>query len=120
MKIARFEESGKETFGFVKNGRVATREDIQYATGVPLPFTIKDFLFDGWFEEIMKKSSQLSYKEELSKYTMLAPISNPPKILCLAFNYIDHAVEQKMNPSEEPVVVKFTIDSLAPPSICKS
>ena len=53
----------------------------------------------------MKKSSQISYKEELSKYTILAPISNPPKILCLAFNYIDHAEEQKMNPSEEPVVV---------------
>jgi 2-keto-4-pentenoate hydratase/2-oxohepta-3-ene-1,7-dioic acid hydratase in catechol pathway len=105
MKIGRFEESGKETFGFVKDGRVATREEITIATGVPLPFTIKDFLFDGWFEEIMKKSSQISYKEELSKYTILAPISNPPKILCLAFNYIDHAEEQKMNPSEEPVVV---------------
>ena len=60
MKIGRFKESGKETFGFVKDGRVATKEDIQYATGVPLPFTIKDFLFDGWFEEIKKKSSQIS------------------------------------------------------------
>ena len=28
MKIGRFEESGKETFGFVKDGRVATREEI--------------------------------------------------------------------------------------------
>jgi len=105
MKIARFEESGKETFGFVKDGRVATREDIIYATGVPLPFTVKDFLFDGWFEEIMKKSSQISYNEELSKFTILAPISNPSKIICLAFNYIDHAAEQKMNPPEDPVIV---------------
>lgn len=105
MKIGRFEESGKETFGFVKDGRVATREEIQYATGVPLPFSMKDFLFDGWFEEIMKKSSQLSYNEELSKYTILAPIANPPKIMCLAFNYIDHAEEQKMNPPENPVIV---------------
>ncbi len=105
MKIGRFEESGKETFGFVKDGYVATREEIQYATGVPLPFTIKDFLFDGWYEEIMKKSSQISYKEELSKYNILAPISNPPKIMCLAFNYIDHAEEQKMNPPEDPVIV---------------
>ncbi len=105
MKIGRFEESGKETFGFVMDGHVATREEIQYATGVPLPFTIKDFLFDGWYEEIMKKSSQISYKEELSKYNILAPISNPPKIMCLAFNYIDHAEEQKMNPPEDPVIV---------------
>jgi 2-keto-4-pentenoate hydratase/2-oxohepta-3-ene-1,7-dioic acid hydratase in catechol pathway len=105
MKIGRFEESGKETFGFVKDGYVATREEIQYATGVPLPFTIKDFLFDGWYEEIMKKSSQISYKDELSKYNVLAPISNPPKIMCLAFNYMDHAEEQKMNPPEDPVIV---------------
>ncbi len=105
MKIGRFQESGKETFGIVKDGQVATREEIIYTTGVPLPFSIKDFLFDGWFEEILKKSPNLSYKEELSKYNVLAPIANPPKILCLAFNYIDHAKEQKTNPPDNPVVV---------------
>lgn len=105
MKIGRFEESGKETFGIVKDGRVATREEIIYETGVPLPFSIKDFLFDGWFEEILKKTPNLPYKEELSKYNLLAPIANPPKILCLAFNYIDHAKEQKTNPPDNPVVV---------------
>ena len=105
MKIGRFKEAEKETFGFVKDGRVATREEITYTTGVPLPLSIKDFLFDGWFEEIKKKSPKLSYNEKLSHYTLLAPISNPPKIICLAFNYIDHAEEQKMNPSEDPVIV---------------
>ena len=105
MKIGRFEESGKETFGFVKDDCVATREEITYATGIPLPYSIKDFLFDGWFEEIKKKSPQLSYNEKLSKYTILAPIANPPKIICLAFNYIDHAAEQKTKPPKEPVIV---------------
>jgi len=105
MKIGRFKESGKETFGFVKDGQVATREEIMYATSIPLPLSIKDFLFDGWYEEIKKKSPQLSYNEKLSKYTILAPISNPPKIICLAFNYTDHAEEQKTNPPEEPVIV---------------
>ena len=105
MKIGRFFESGRETFGFVKDDRVATREEITYETGVPLPFTIKDFLFDGWYEEIMKKSPKLSFNEKLSKYSILAPISNPSKIICLAFNYIDHAEEQKKKPSEDPVFV---------------
>jgi 2-keto-4-pentenoate hydratase/2-oxohepta-3-ene-1,7-dioic acid hydratase in catechol pathway len=105
MKIVRFKESRKETFGFVKDGQVATREEIMYATGIPLPLSIKDFLFDGWYEEVKKKSPQLSYNEKLSKYTILAPISNPPKIICLAFNYTDHAKEQKTNPPEEPVIV---------------
>jgi 2-keto-4-pentenoate hydratase/2-oxohepta-3-ene-1,7-dioic acid hydratase in catechol pathway len=105
MKIGRFFESGRETFGFVKDDRVATREEITYETGVPLPFTIKDFLFDGWYEEIVKKSPKLSFNEKLSKYSILAPISNPSKIICLAFNYIDHAEEQKQKPSEDPVFV---------------
>ncbi len=105
MKIGRFFESGRETFGFVKDDRVATREEITYETGVPLPFTIKDFLFDGWYEEIMKKSPKLSFNEKLSKFSILAPISNPSKIICLAFNYIDHAEEQKKKPSEDPVFV---------------
>jgi len=105
MKIGRFLESGKETFGLVKNGHVATREEITYETGVPLPYSIKDFLFDGWFEEIKKKSPTLTYNENLSKYTILAPIPNPPKIICLAFNYIDHAEEQKIQPPKDPVIV---------------
>ena len=105
MNIGRFKESRKETFGFVKDGQVATREEIMYATGIPLPFSIEDFLFDGWYEEIKKKLPQLSYNDKLSKYTILAPISNPPKIICLAFNYTDHAEEQKTNPPEEPVIV---------------
>jgi 2-keto-4-pentenoate hydratase/2-oxohepta-3-ene-1,7-dioic acid hydratase in catechol pathway len=105
MKIGRFMESGKETFGFVKDERIATREEITYETGVPLPYSIKDFLFDGWFEEIKNKTAELSYKESLSSYTILAPIPNPPKIICLAFNYIDHAKEQKIQPPEDPVIV---------------
>jgi len=36
MKIGRFFESGRETFGFVKDDHVATREEITYETGVPL------------------------------------------------------------------------------------
>lgn len=105
MKIGRFFDSGKETFGFVKDNRVATREEITYETGVPLPYTIKDFLFDGWYEEILEKSTNLSFKEKLSKFSILAPISNPSKIICLAFNYIDHAEEQKQKPSEDPVFI---------------
>ena len=105
MKIGRFKESRKETFGFVKDGQVATREEIMYATGIPLPFSIEDFLFDGWYEEIKKKLPQLSYNDKLSNYTILAPISNPPKIICLSFNYTGHAEEQKTNPPEEPVIV---------------
>jgi len=104
MKIARFLESSKETFGLVKDGKIATREQITFETGVPLPFTIKDFLFDGWFDEIKEKVSKISYEKNISNCTLLAPIPNPSKIICLAFNYIDHAIEQNRTPPEEPVI----------------
>lgn len=105
MKIGRFAKEGKETFGFIKNNQVATREEITFETGVPLPYSIKDFLFDGWYDEIINKSPKLSYKESLSSFSILAPIPNPPKIMCLAFNYIEHAAEQKRQPPKEPVIV---------------
>ena len=96
MKIVRLLESNKETYGFVKDGKVATKEEITYDTGVPLPQSIKEFLFDGWLSEIIEQESKFQYGEELSKFQILAPIPNPPKILCLAFNYSDHAQEQEL------------------------
>jgi 2-keto-4-pentenoate hydratase/2-oxohepta-3-ene-1,7-dioic acid hydratase in catechol pathway len=32
------------------------------------------------------------------------PIPNPPKIICLAFNYFDHARDAGLTPSNEPVI----------------
>jgi 2-keto-4-pentenoate hydratase/2-oxohepta-3-ene-1,7-dioic acid hydratase in catechol pathway len=34
----------------------------------------------------------------------LAPIPDPPKIVCLAFNYYDHARDAGLTPSDEPVI----------------
>ena len=45
MKIARLLESKKETYGFVKDDSVATKEEITFETGVPLPKNF--FLMDG-------------------------------------------------------------------------
>ncbi len=104
LKIARLLKSNKEMYGFVKDGRVATKDEITYQTGVPIPQSIKDFLFDGWYDEIKDKLTNLSYKESLEDFILLAPIPNPPKIICLAFNYSDHAEKQNIEPPEEPVI----------------
>jgi len=104
MKIARLLKSGKETYGIVKDGKIATKEEIAFETGVPLPFTVNDFLFDGWYEEVKEKLSEIPYKESLSEFDILAPIPNPPKIICLAFNYKDHAKEQNLAVPDEPVI----------------
>lgn len=104
MKIARLSESNNETYGIVKDGKVSTKDEITYETGVPIPQSIKDFLFDGWYDEVKDRLSKLPYNENLAKFKLLAPIPNPPKIICLAFNYSDHVDEQKVQPSKDPVI----------------
>lgn len=105
MKIARLIENKRETYGIVHNNKVATKEDITYATAVPIPQSIKQFLFDGWLQEIQDKVDKLSYTNDLAKFKILPPIPNPSKIICLAFNYSDHAKEQNLTPPKDPVIV---------------
>ena len=52
MKIARVIKSGKETFGLIKDNKIATKDEIAQSTGIPIPLNVRDFLFDGWYEEI--------------------------------------------------------------------
>ncbi len=105
MKIARLSYENNETYGFVKEDKVATKDEITYLTGVPIPHNVKDFLFDGWFEEIKNKIQDLPYGENISKFKLLAPIPNPNKIICLAFNYVDHAKEQGLTAPEDPAII---------------
>ncbi len=105
MKIARLLHENTETYGIVKGGKVATKDEITYQTGVPLPQSVKDFLFDGWFEEVKDHLKNLQYSEDITKFKLLTPIPNPNKIICLAFNYTDHAEEQGLKAPEDPAIV---------------
>ncbi|MDH3834366.1 MAG: fumarylacetoacetate hydrolase family protein [Nitrosopumilus sp.] len=105
MKIARLLQGNNETYGFIKGEKVATKDEITYLTGVPIPHNVKDFLFDGWYDEIKNKIEDLPYKETISKFKLLSPIPNPNKIICLAFNYVDHAEEQGLKAPEDPAIV---------------
>jgi 2-keto-4-pentenoate hydratase/2-oxohepta-3-ene-1,7-dioic acid hydratase in catechol pathway len=105
MKIARLSHNNNETYGFVNGDKVSTKDEITYLTGVPIPLNVKDFLFDGWYDEIKNKISDLPFEENISKYKLLPPIPNPNKIICLAFNYVDHAKEQGLQAPEDPAIV---------------
>ncbi|TBR23536.1 MAG: FAA hydrolase family protein [Candidatus Nitrosotenuis sp.] len=105
MKIGRFLINNRETYGFVKDNKIATKEEIITKTGIPIPIGIKEFLFDGWYDEVMSQKPALDYSVNLSDAKILAPIPNPPKTICLAFNYIDHAKEQNLKPPVDPAIV---------------
>jgi 2-keto-4-pentenoate hydratase/2-oxohepta-3-ene-1,7-dioic acid hydratase in catechol pathway len=121
MKIVRLLHENIETYGFVKGDKVATKDEITFLTGVPIPFTVKDFLFDGWYDEIKNKIGDLPYEENISKFKLLSPIPNPNKIICLAFNYSDHAEEQGLQAPKDPVIVikpRTTLTSTKSDIVC--
>ncbi|AFU59087.1 putative fumarylacetoacetate hydrolase [Candidatus Nitrososphaera gargensis Ga9.2] len=81
-----------------------TKAEIQQQTGIPVPPNIKDFMFRGWLDEVRQHKNKLKYNHKVTDVELLVPIPNPPKIICLAFNYYDHARDAGLTPSDEPVI----------------
>lgn len=107
MKIARIKDIlAGETYAILSNdeAKLITRSEIQEQTGIPLPPTVKDFLFNDWTNEVMAYQKDLEYDTSLDAVELLAPLPNPPTIICLAFNYYDHAKDAGLMPSDEPVI----------------
>ena len=107
MKIARVrtKEDG-ETYGIVAEDftKIITKNEIQEQTGIPLPLNIKEFLFNNWLEEVIKNYEELNFQRKISDLELLSPLPSPNKIICLAFNYYDHAKDAGLTPSSEPVI----------------
>ena len=123
MKIARLLRQNIETYAIVNGEKILTRESITSQTGIPIPQSIKDFLFDGWYDEIKNNAKKLVYNENLSDFKFLPPIPNPSKIICLAFNYKDHAKEQNLIPPDEPAIVikpRTTLNGATSDIVCPS
>ena len=107
MKVARLSRrgGGGPTYGLVDGGAVATREEIGRAAGADMPESASEFMFGGWLDRIREAAGRGLPHEDLSRFDLLPPVERPGKILCLAFNYADHAGEQGKEPPDEPVVV---------------
>jgi 2-keto-4-pentenoate hydratase/2-oxohepta-3-ene-1,7-dioic acid hydratase in catechol pathway len=107
MKIGRIkiEEVG-ETYGIISpDGKsIITKLDFQEQTGVPIPQTIKEFIVRGWIDEVKKYLDDINFSNKINNTDLLAPIPDPSKIICLAFNYYDHARDAGLTPSNEPVI----------------
>ncbi len=107
MKIARIRNASLvETYAIVSEDgkRLITRLEIQDQTGIPIPFSIKEFMFKGWLDEVKQYQGKLEYVHKVEELELLAPLPTPPKIICLAFNYYDHAKDAGLTPSDEPVI----------------
>jgi 2-keto-4-pentenoate hydratase/2-oxohepta-3-ene-1,7-dioic acid hydratase in catechol pathway len=126
MKIARIKNASLlETYAIVSEDgkRLITRPEIQDQTGIPIPSSIKEFMFKGWLDEVKEHQRKLEYAHKVDETELLAPLPNPPKIICLAFNYYDHAKDAGLSPSDEPVIFmkpRTTLNSPYSNIVCPS
>ena len=107
MKIGRIMIPGVgETYGIISSDgkSIITKIDFQEQTGVPIPQTIKEFIVRGWVDEVKKYLIDINFSNKVNNTDLLAPIPDPSKIICLAFNYYDHARDAGLTPSNEPVI----------------
>ena len=88
MKIASIRKGENETYGLVQDDKIATKDDITYATGVPIPINVRDFLFDGWLQEVKSNYSKI---EELMKNFVIicSNLCNKTKIINEALKNIE-------------------------------
>ena len=84
--------------------RSQQKDNMVNQTGIPLPFSIMDFLFEGWYDEIKDRIISTSFQDKLETFSILNPLPNPSKIICLTFNYPKHAKEQNYESAKEPVI----------------
>jgi 2-keto-4-pentenoate hydratase/2-oxohepta-3-ene-1,7-dioic acid hydratase in catechol pathway len=126
MKIARIKDTKiGHTYAIVSDDKkkLITKSEIQEQTGIPIPQSIKEFMFKGWLNEIKRHQISLMYNHRIEDIELLAPLPNPPKIICLAFNYYDHARDAGLTPSDEPVIFmkpRTTLNSPFNDIICPS
>jgi 2-keto-4-pentenoate hydratase/2-oxohepta-3-ene-1,7-dioic acid hydratase in catechol pathway len=104
MRIARFRFNGKISYGIVLGEKVIPAEKLG------IPETVEEFIASG-----MKVSPEGEEGIPLSGMELLAPLSNPPKIICLGLNYFDHAEEQGREPPRDPVIFLKPRTSIAGP-----
>ena len=119
MKLATFQEGKRPRLGIVWGDKIidynAGRAKLLTETGkgtpsMPFPdVDLRGFLsqgpsamrmarkVDAWVQKKSEGSPRGSVKDlvfDLAKVRLLAPIGNPPKVMCLARNYVSHVNER--------------------------
>ncbi|GBC74698.1 Ureidoglycolate lyase [archaeon HR06] len=106
VKWVRYIKDGEEGYGLLHEDKLIPSFELN------LPKRLED-LIERWeeYKEEYKeeirdiKKIQVLALSDLDK--ILAPILNPPKIICLGLNYQDHAQESNMKvPDEPPIFLK--------------
>ncbi len=112
MKIARYRYRNEETYGIIDKESILSIPNLAKQLKRHIPQSLEGFITGGkkslaTAEQLMKETDRTKIENipiPLTRVTLLAPIPNPPKILCLGLNYRDHAAETKARIPDEPIM----------------
>lgn len=112
MRLARFSFAGTESYGIIEKDRIIGLPLLARRLKQPFPPTLETLIQsestgDHCMERLLEKSTKTETKKASSpvcRVRLCAPITTPPKIVCLGLNYRDHAAEQGVRPPNEPVI----------------
>jgi len=112
LRFVRYLHSGVESYGLLNDDEIINLQTLARVLEISIPPIIEELIGNG--EEGTRTVEQLilnSTKTEKRKATFkigdapfLAPVSSPPKILCLGLNYRDHAEEAEADIPDEPII----------------
>ena len=112
MKLSRYAYKNTESYGILKEQTIISLPTLALLLHATLPTTLEQFIALGQTAQVTVESLLAIADQKivetasvrLSEAKLLAPVSSPPKILCLGWNYIDHAAETKIAAPQEPVI----------------
>ena len=112
MKIARYRYRNEESYGVINQQTILSLPALAKRFKKELPQKIEGFIAQGketieTAEDLIKNANTSDIKSvsaPLSAVSLLAPISYPPKIICLGLNYFDHAAETNSRVPDEPII----------------
>jgi 2-keto-4-pentenoate hydratase/2-oxohepta-3-ene-1,7-dioic acid hydratase in catechol pathway len=120
LKLGTFRQAGRQFVGVVRGEHVF---ELEWAVkcarpAVPEVFTDLSRVFKeiDW-EEIKQAVQKANFDRgfKLTELEILAPVTNPGKVICIGLNYVDHAKESQMKLPEEPVFFnKFSTSIVGP------
>lgn len=112
MKIARYIFGNKESYGVINQQSVLPLPELAKRFKTHFPARFEDFIVKSdetiqQAEKMMKTTNRIDIDSillPLNSVSLLAPISFPPKIICLGLNYFDHARETGSAIPDEPII----------------
>ncbi len=107
MRIAQYRHNGNDIYGFMVDDSVVSLPTLAKQRKQKFPGTIEGFIAGG--EDVLLMAEKLLEAKDkmpiaLRDVELDAPLTSPPKIICLGLNYRDHAKETAANLPKEPII----------------